>query len=35
MRALKSVPSGLSVNVAVRWPVGSATNAVRFQYSFG
>ena len=27
----KSVPSWCSVNVATRWPVGSATNAVRFQ----
>ena len=31
----KSVPSWCSVNVATRWPVGSATNAVRFQYCFG
>src|SRR6478735_1115213 len=32
---LKSVPSGCSVNVATRWPVGSATNAVLFQYCLG
>ena len=31
----KSVPSGTSVNAATRWPVGSATKAVLFQYCFG
>ena len=28
-------PCGASVNVATRWPVGSVTNAVRFQYCCG
>jgi hypothetical protein len=35
MRLVKPAPSGVSSNVATMWPVGSQTNAVRFQYSFG
>ena len=33
--AAKSLPLRSSVNVATRCPVGSATNAVRFQYWLG
>src|SRR5450759_2781846 len=34
-RERKPAPSGRMTNVAIRWPVGSATNAVLFQYSPG
>src|SRR5260221_4960725 len=35
LRERKPAPSGRITNVAIRWPVGSLTNAVLFQYSRG
>src|SRR4029079_4722891 len=35
LRLVYDAPFGVSSNVATRCPVGSQTNAVRFQYSFG
>src|SRR4051794_13642154 len=35
LRERKPAPSRFSENVATRWPVGSVTKAVRFQYSRG
>src|SRR5262245_23040983 len=34
-RERKPAPSPRMTNVAIRWPVGSVTNAVLFQYSGG